>query len=82
MKSLVLAAAVVGLAGCLPNDKDTFTLYRGSPLGGNMRIHMATFDSKDGPDYNSENCAITAELFQRQPGVSVRYWCEKGRYSK
>lgn len=42
---------------------------------------MATFDANDaGPDYNRENCAIAARLFMAQPGVTVRYWCEAGRY--
>ena len=45
-----------------------------------MRIHVATLDSKDGDEYNHENCEVARELFQRQPGVTVRYWCEMGRY--
>src|SRR3954451_16760414 len=44
------------------------------------RIHIATFNSSDGEDYNRENCAIARGLFQSQPGVTVRYWCEKGHY--
>jgi hypothetical protein len=46
------------------------------------RIHVATFDSSYGEDYNRENCQIALGLFQNQPGVTVRYWCEKGRYKK
>lgn len=45
-----------------------------------MRIHVATFDAAETEAYNSENCRIAAELFQQQPNVKVRYWCEKGRY--
>jgi hypothetical protein len=45
-----------------------------------MRIHVATFDSNDGDEYNRENCQTTMDLFQSQPNVKVRYWCEKGRY--
>lgn len=49
-----------------------------------MRIHVATFDVTEedggGPTYNSENCQIAAELFQAQPGVTARYWCEPGHY--
>lgn len=47
-----------------------------------MRIHVASFDARDGEKYNSENCQIGKDLFQAQPGVKARYWCEKGRYRK
>lgn len=49
-------------------------------MTGPLRIHVATFDSNDGDEYNRENCMTTMDLFQRQPGVKVRYWCEQGRY--
>ena len=55
------------------------TLYRSS-MTGPMRIHIATFGSQDGEEYNRDNCHIAGDLFQQQPGVKVRYWCEKGRY--
>jgi len=29
-----------------------------------------------------ENCQIAAELFKKQQGVTVKYWCEKGIYKK
>jgi hypothetical protein len=28
------------------------------------------------------NCQIAQELFQKQPGVTVKYWCEKDKYKK
>jgi len=64
-----------------------YTLYRTSPnIGGingdGVRIHIATFDTTDGDAYNKENCEIAAALFQRQPNVRVRYWCELGTYRK
>ena len=84
----VLAVAAV-LAACdgKTGDSDIYTLYRdsaaGTPKEGKaMRIHVATFDSSDGEQYNRENCQIAQGLFQNQPGVTVRYWCEKGRYKK
>ena len=77
----LLAALVTVIAAC-GSDSDAFTLYRSSLLDGNMRIHVATFDTGDGANYNSENCNIGAQLFAAQPGVKVRYWCEKGRYKK
>lgn len=77
MKRLsLLTALALALAGC---NESPYTLYRGS-VTGPMRIHVATFDSADGEEYNRENCQIAVDLFQRQPGVKVRYWCEKGRF--
>jgi hypothetical protein len=77
-----LAPIALVLFGCSASDDAVFTLYRNSAAGGDMRIHVATFDATDGESYNSENCRTALELFQRQPGVTVRYWCEKGRFRK
>jgi hypothetical protein len=49
---------------------------------GVVRMHIATFDAEEGEEYNRENCQIAQDLFQKQPGVKVRYWCEMGRYRK
>jgi hypothetical protein len=75
--SVVLLAALI-LSGC--GDNSAYTLYRNSPAFPDMRIHVATFDAADGDSYNGENCRIASELFSKQPGVTTRYWCEKGRY--
>jgi len=58
--------------------EDVYTLYRSSALGPTMRIHMATFDSSDGADYNKENCALVRDLILTLPHVKVAYWCERG----
>ncbi|MBX4931266.1 hypothetical protein [Rhizobium bangladeshense] len=79
MKLIVFGSAMV-LAGCSWQPSGSYTLYRNSVLDGSMRLHVASFDSKDGDAYNSDNCRIAAELFQSQPGVTVRYWCEKGAF--
>lgn len=63
-------------------DSDIFTLYRNSIVGAKMRIHVATFDSDIGEDYNQENCFLAATLFKNQPVVKVHHWCEKGRPRK
>ena len=47
-----------------------------------MRLHVATFDAADGEAYNRGNCDQAKELFQAQPGVKTKFWCEKGRYRK
>ncbi len=79
------AAAFVALTGCSVGtgaDDRIFTLYRGSTTDPNMRIHIASFDANEKEEYNRENCEIARQLFQAQPGVKVKYWCEKGRYRK
>jgi len=81
--SIVLAA--IGLsaaAAAFASDDNVATLYRSSVAIENARLHIATFDTAYGFAYNWENCQIAAELFQQQPSVKVRYWCEKGRYRK
>ena len=62
------------------DEKEILTLYRNSTINSEMRIHIATFNSKDGYAYNSENCLLAAKLFQSQPGVKTRFWCEKGNF--
>ena len=77
IRMAAVAVAALLLGGC---DSDTYTLYRNSPGFPDMLIHVATFDATDGDKYNSENCQIARDLFANQPRVTVRYWCEKGRY--
>lgn len=59
-----------------------YTLYRNSLTDRTMRIHVATFDAIEGEAYNRANCALAADLFQTQPSVQTRFWCEPGRYRK
>jgi len=76
--SVLLASCSLGGAG----DSETYTLYRDSLVQGIARVHVATFDTTGGETYNQENCTLAQELFQRQPGVAIRFWCEKGRFRK
>lgn len=78
---LALCLSLVLAVSC-NDDGDQYTLYRSSITDARMRVHVASFDSLDGASYNSENCQIAAALFGAQPGVQVRYWCEKGRFRK
>jgi hypothetical protein len=86
--AILCLACNLSLTGCGLGGADdaVYTLYRTSAIPNApselMRIHMATFDADGGEQYNRENCQLSAELFQAQPGVTVRYWCEKGRYRK
>jgi hypothetical protein len=68
------------LSAC--GNGEPYTLYRGSPVIENARIHVATFDANEKEGYNMENCQITADLFMKKQGVTVKYWCEKGIYKK
>ncbi|MGE4013649.1 MAG: hypothetical protein AB7G15_16085 [Alphaproteobacteria bacterium] len=60
----------------------TWTLYRASVVAGITRIHVATFDASEGFNFNRVNCEIAGGLFQAQPGVIVRYWCEQGQFRR
>ena len=73
----IVAAAFLG--ACQPGG-DAYTLYRASAADPRLRVHVATFDTAGGDAYNRDNCRIAADLFAGQPGVTIRYWCEKGRH--
>lgn len=83
----MLGGITLVLSGCfgwfaMADDGQIYTLYRNSPLDAMMRIHIATFDTSDGEAYNQENSGLAASLFQAQPGITTKFWCEKGRYHK
>jgi hypothetical protein len=79
--TFAIPLVVLLLTAC---GENTYTLYRNSATSGgeSWRMHVATFDAKDGEAYNMGNCQIAEELFQKQPGVTVKYWCEKGKFKK
>jgi len=76
---VLLLSAFVGVAFLLSSGV-TYTLYRTSVSAVGSRLHVATFDVNENEAYNQENCQIAAGLFANQPGVKVKYWCEKGAY--
>jgi hypothetical protein len=78
----VSVAFVLGCTGSAASDSETFVLYRNSATDENMRIHVATFDAADEEAYNRENCSQAQTLFQAQPGIKTRFWCEKGRFKR
>lgn len=67
-------------AGGCSGGGETYTLYRNSAIDPLMRIHVATFDAAERGSYNAENCELGAKLYQAQPGIKTRFWCEKGKY--
>lgn len=77
---LVAFVLVPGTVAC--SAKDTYTLYRNGVTADSLRMHIATFDAREVGDYNRGNCEQARELFQTQPGVRTRFWCEKGRYRR
>lgn len=89
-RTIVIAAAAIFLAftlafagfGLKVSEDRVYTLYRNSVTDENMRLHVATFDADEKEDYNKGNCDIAQELFQNQPGVNVKFWCEKGYFKK
>jgi hypothetical protein len=73
------AATPAAASAALPWN--TFTLYRTSPLVGQPdRIHVATFDTGHGGVYNHDNCERAAGLFNDQPGIGTRFWCERDTF--
>ena len=73
--SSAVAECSSAVAEC-DKPQGTFKLYRGSVQAGE-RIHVATFDAIHGETYNRDNCDTARKLFESQPGVIVRYWCER-----
>jgi hypothetical protein len=73
---LALAALFLLATGC-SGGSDTYRLYR-TAIDGVTPVHVASFDAPGEPDgYNLGNCETVAALMASQPGVSVRYWCER-----
>jgi hypothetical protein len=85
-RSLILPVVVGVVAGWVvcswTSDRTAYTHYRNSATGITERIHIATFDASEEDSYNNQNCQQAQTLFQQQPGVQVRYWCEKGTYRR
>ena len=74
-------SSIAALSAC-DSPGPTYTLYRDSPFNAHVRIHVATFDSKqyEAKSYNEEYCNTVAALLRAQPDVQTSFWCEEGRY--
>lgn len=77
----LVSAVTLAACGQPAVDHDVFTLYRSS-VDGIEVIHVATFDTGHGREYNETNCTISRDLMKSQPGVTVAYWCAPGRFRK
>lgn len=95
LRLLILGSvAAISLSGCstepeqetktVNEDAIVYTFYRNSVLDPSMRVHVATFDSKEGgamnPDYNRASCEETAGIYRKLDTDNKNWWCEKGRY--
>lgn len=87
-RSIVMA--MLALAGC-DQTSPTYTLYRNSSVGAELRIHFASFDASDkglpgAHTYNQENCQLAADVLNENVGKlnegkhPARFWCEKGSF--
>jgi hypothetical protein len=79
-------APIVISAQTVP-DNEIYTLYRSSPTGPELRVHVGTFDTRsfDEPAqnkaYNYEICSDAQLNFnERNKGKSIQFWCEEGRF--
>ena len=75
------AVTIIFLTACSP-DEQSYTLYRNSVTDSNLRLHVAAFDATESEEYNRGNCEQAQLLFQSQPRIKTRFWCEKGRFKK
>ena len=81
LKTFCLLAVLPAIIGC-DSGPQVYTLYRSSVVESGLRIHVASFDVNERGVYNQDNCFTAAKLFEKQPGVVVNYWCEKGSFKK
>ena len=81
--TLFLAITATGCGkSSSPGEGEIYVLYRNSVVDESMRLHIATFDAGEAENYNRGNCDQARELFQAQPSVKTKFWCEKGRFRK
>lgn len=77
--AIAIAIAAGTIAACNnPFERGTYSLYRTSIVHAG-KVHVATFNTEEGEAYNRENCETAARLFNQQPGVQTRFFCEPGR---
>ena len=82
MKRISAFAIAVIFADSAFAAETIYSLYRTSLVDGITKVHIATFDTKNGGNYNFENCQLATELFQNQSDVKTKFWCEQGRAQK
>lgn len=89
----IILGAVIALSGCDYGKDGSVTLYRNSSTDYSMRIHWATFDARDGVNYNLSNCQMAVRLLNanitalaanqgRTRDSGLGFWCEVGRFKE
>lgn len=79
----VAAIILLGVLTACVHPDPVYTLYRNSILDPSMRIHVATFDTREGSNsnpYNQQQCEEIATLLRSNDEDQKRWWCEKGRF--
>jgi len=82
MQRVLIAVIALATTSVACSGHDTYTLYRNTVGADTTRVHVATFDAAESGDYNRQNCEQARELFQAQPAIKTRFWCEKGRFAR
>ena len=57
-----------------------YTLYRNSPAFPDMQIHIATFDAAE--ERTPTATIARKRRLDKQSGVVVHYWCERGKFAQ
>ena len=68
-------------ASCIRRNRNSPTVV-GTISGVDARIDVATFDAAEDKDYNRKNCEMARDLFANQSLLTVRYWCERGKFTQ
>ena len=76
---ILMALACAAAAPAAAQEPSVYTLYRSNPVDRLAAEHVATFDTRQGAEANSETCMTVAGLLQAQPENDRRYWCRPGR---
>ena len=66
-------------------EENVFTLIRNNHVNPLIRVHIATFDSANGPDFNAWYCQKAQDYFQKaakERGSKEKLWCEKGYFEE
>jgi hypothetical protein len=65
--------------------ESVFTLYRNNHNDPSLRVHVATFDTRNSGEHNKLHCDKAVKYFRsdaKSRGSDERYWCEVGYVKK
>ena len=83
LNSIILIIYTIQIVNANVLDDSVFTLYRNNNDNPFIRIHLATFDSSNGEQFNLWYCQKAVQYFQeaaKSRGSNERIWCEKGYF--